>query len=231
MEAAAGKKTVTRPVKASTSPEAFPDPADVKHQPAPEFAVLEKKPVVKLPTKPAAGDVKEAAFENGKLGSSELRTEKASEAVISENMGITVHDTESSARDPKSLIFNPQSSILNSQSGSVLLAFAGDPVSLGMIGLDAVGPDLVEARILSLPEPVYPVLSRKRGEEGRVIIQVEISAEGKVLKAGVTSSSSYPRLDSAALKAIQNAAFAPAIEYGVPVESTTKVAYRFQLKP
>jgi TonB family protein len=113
---------------------------------------------------------------------------------------------------------------------SSLLAFAGDPTALGMLARDALGPDLVEAQILSLPEPAYPVLCRKRGEEGRVVIEIEISAKGKVLKARVTSSSSYSRLDSAALKAIQGAAFAPATEYRVPVESTTKVAYRFELE-
>lgn len=228
IEATTGKKTVTPPVQASTKPEAFPNPANVKPQPSPELVTLEKKPVVKLSTRPAAGDVREAVFEEGKPDFSELRAEEAPDAVNSENMGITVHDTESSTQDSQSLVVNSQFSVLNSQS--TLLAFAGDPLSFGMIGLDAVRPDLIEARVLSLPEPVYPVLSRKRGEEGRVIIQVEISAEGKVLKAQISRSSSYSRLDSAALKAIQDAVFAPAIEHGAPVESLTKVAYRFELE-
>ena len=130
----------------------------------------------------------------------------------------------------QTLVVNSQFSILNSQSASALLAFAGDPVTLGMIVPDTLGPDLVEAEILSLPEPDYPVLSRKRGEEGRVVIELEISARGKVLKAEVANSSSYPRLDRAALEAVKAAIFGPAIEYGRPVESVTKVAYRFELK-
>jgi protein TonB len=111
-----------------------------------------------------------------------------------------------------------------------MLAFAGDPASLGMLARGALGPDLTEAEALVLPEPVYPVLSRKRGEEGRVVIELEISAKGKVLKAEVANSSSYPKLDRAALEAVKNAAFTPATEFGVKVESTTKVAYRFELK-
>jgi len=113
---------------------------------------------------------------------------------------------------------------------NAMLAFAGDPAALGMMVPDILGPDLIEAEIMALPEPVYPVLSRKRGEQGRVVIEVEISAEGKVLKARITSSSSYPRLDSAALEAVKTAIFGPAIEYGRPVVSMTKVAYRFELE-
>ncbi|MDF1527471.1 MAG: TonB family protein, partial [bacterium] len=66
-----------------------------------------------------------------------------------------------------------------------LLAFAGDPAALGMLTRDALGPDLVQARILFLPEPLYPVLSRKRGEEGRVVLEVTISAQGAVRRAQV----------------------------------------------
>jgi protein TonB len=128
---------------------------------------------------------------------------------------------EFAARNPKPETQNPS---------NALLAFAGDPASLGMMAMGALGNGLVKAEALSLPEPVYPVLSRKRGEEGRVIIELEISAEGKVLKAEVANSSSYPRLDRAALEAVKKAAFSPATEYGRPVESELKVAYRFKLE-
>ncbi len=123
---------------------------------------------------------------------------------------------------------NPERGTRN--SSDALLAFAGDPASLGMMALDALGNGLVKAEALSLPEPVYPVLSRKRGEEGRVIIELEISAEGKVLKAEVANSSSYPRLDRAALEAVKKAAFYPATEYGRPIDSKREIAFRFELE-
>ena len=113
---------------------------------------------------------------------------------------------------------------------SSLLAFAGDPAALGMLARDALGPDLVEAQILSLPEPMYPVLSRKRGEEGRVMLEVTISAEGGVRSAEIQTSSSYSRLDRAALDAVKMATFRPATEFGRPVESVKKVAFRFRLE-
>ena len=123
---------------------------------------------------------------------------------------------------------NPEPGTRN--SADALLAFAGDPASLGMMALDALGKGLVKAEALSLPEPVYPVLSRKRGEEGRVVIELEISAGGKVLKAEVANSSSYPRLDRAALEAVKKAAFYPATEYGRPIESKREIAFRFELE-
>ena len=113
---------------------------------------------------------------------------------------------------------------------SPLLAFAGDPVSLGMIVHEAMVPDLVQAQILFLPEPAYPVLCRKRGEEGRVVIEIEISAKGKVLKAEVANSSSYAKLDRAAQKAVERGSFIPAMEFGRPVESQRTVAYVFRLE-
>ncbi|MCJ7500858.1 energy transducer TonB, partial [bacterium] len=111
-----------------------------------------------------------------------------------------------------------------------LLAFAGDPAALGMIVHDALGPDLMEAQILFLPEPAYPVLCRKRGEEGRVMLEITISAEGGVRSAEIQTSSSYSRLDRAALDAAKMAIFRPATEFGVPVQSERTIAYRFELE-
>jgi protein TonB len=133
-------------------------------------------------------------------------------------------------REDYVLARNPQSSILNSQSAISMLAFAGAPPVLGMIIPEDHGPVHLDAQIISLPEPEYPVLSRKRGEEGRVVVEVTISAQGKVRRAQVVDSSSHTRLDLAALKAVEAATFSPATKYGTPMESMTKVAYRFELK-
>lgn len=111
-----------------------------------------------------------------------------------------------------------------------LLAFAGDPASLGIVGASPRIEGSSEARILMLPEPVYPVFSRKRGEEGRVVLELQISAEGTVLGAKIITSSSYSRLDRAAVAAVVKASFVPARAHGSPVESVTKVAYRFELE-
>ncbi len=48
--------------------------------------------------------------------------------------------------------------------------------------------------------PVYPLFSRKRGEEGKAVILVTIQS-GRVRDAEVERSSGSTRLDAAALKA------------------------------
>ena len=105
----------------------------------------------------------------------------------------------------------------------------GDPVAAGIIPMTE-GDNILAAKILSLPEPVYPTLSRRRGEEGRVVIKIRVSAQGAVRGAQIETSSSYPRLDRAALEAANMAQFSSALEYGRPVESERIVAYRFELE-
>jgi protein TonB len=114
-------------------------------------------------------------------------------------------------------------------STNAMLAFVGDPVAAGIIPMTE-GDNILVAKILSLPEPVYPTLSRRRGEEGRVVIKIRVSAQGAVRGAQIETSSSYPRLDRAALEAVHMAQFSPALEYGRQVESERIVAYRFELE-
>jgi TonB family protein len=114
-------------------------------------------------------------------------------------------------------------------STNAMLAFVGDPVAAGIIPVTD-GSNLLAAKILSLPEPSYPTLSRRRGEVGRVVVKLHISAKGEVRRAEIHTSSSYPRLDRAALAAVNMAQFSPALEYGRPVESVRIVAYKFELE-
>lgn len=86
------------------------------------------------------------------------------------------------------------------------------------------------ARILSLSKPVYPVLSRRAGEEGKVVVEVRVGPDGGILGAEVIESSSHSRLDRAALKAAGQVSFRPATESGAPVESRMSVAYHFRLE-
>lgn len=81
-----------------------------------------------------------------------------------------------------------------------------------------------------VPEPVYPSYSRKHGEEGVVMIVVDIDRMGRGSKIEVLRSSGYRRLDMSAVTAIGRARFLPAKRGGVPVPSRKKLAVRFFLK-
>ena len=117
-----------------------------------------------------------------------------------------------------------------SNSQTPRIAFAGDLYSLGRILDGAHGPAFIQAEVSQLTEPAYPVLSRKRGEEGRVVMEVQINAEGGVQQSRIITSSSYETLDRAALKAMGKAVFRPATRNGMPVESERTVAYTFRLE-
>ncbi|MBN1382783.1 MAG: energy transducer TonB [Deltaproteobacteria bacterium] len=79
-------------------------------------------------------------------------------------------------------------------------------------------------------KPAYPNISRRRGEEGKVTIQVEIGADGRPGKITIVRSSGHSRLDQAALQACKRAVFVPAIKGGKTVASTRSVLIRFKLE-
>lgn len=89
---------------------------------------------------------------------------------------------------------------------------------------------MVEARYLTGSMPVYPVISRRLGEEGTTILTVWISAKGAVVKMGIYKSSGYPRLDKAALTAVKDWKFAPRTYDGVAVDSTSRLPIMWKLE-
>jgi len=79
------------------------------------------------------------------------------------------------------------------------------------------------------PVPEYPRMSQRRGEQGRVVVRVLISAEGRVVQASVRSSSGHERLDDAALKAVRTARFKPYTENGRAYQAMADIPFDFVL--
>jgi protein TonB len=83
---------------------------------------------------------------------------------------------------------------------------------------------------LANPAPVYPTLSRRLGEEGTVVLRVQIDSEGLARTVELAQSSGYPRLDQAALEAVRRWRFAPAQRDGRAVEAWVRVPIVFRLQ-
>lgn len=83
---------------------------------------------------------------------------------------------------------------------------------------------------LNNPEPQYPYESRRRGEEGRVILNVRVTAEGTAASVEVDKSSGYRRLDMTARKTVSRWKFIPAKQNNVAVEASAKVTIIFKLR-
>jgi protein TonB len=83
-------------------------------------------------------------------------------------------------------------------------------------------------RPLSLDKPEYTEEARAASIEGKVRVQLTVSAEGVVTDAKILESLD-PGLDQAALTAVRAATFEPAVHCGKPVEATFVVSIRFSL--
>lgn len=83
---------------------------------------------------------------------------------------------------------------------------------------------------LNNPEPPYPYESRRRGEEGRVILNVRVAADGTASSVEVDKSSGYRRLDMTARRTVSRWTFIPAKQNNAAVEAWTKVTILFQLR-
>ena len=81
-----------------------------------------------------------------------------------------------------------------------------------------------------LSPPSYPPLSRRLGEEGKLVLRVELNKNGHVSTASVIESSSYKRLDDAALAVVKTWRCNPAIRNGQPVRAIALQPFNFVLQ-
>jgi protein TonB len=91
-----------------------------------------------------------------------------------------------------------------------------------------VGGDVREPRKLVDVAPVYPLLARKAGVTGIVIIEATIDPRGRVVNATVLKGA--PMLDEAALEAVGKWVYAPTLLNGAPTPVIMTVTVRFMLK-
>lgn len=83
---------------------------------------------------------------------------------------------------------------------------------------EPVAPPRSDASFLNNPAPRYPPESRRRREEGRVLLDVFILADGTVGEITLKRSSGYPRLDESALDAVRRWRYVPAKRGTVPID-------------
>jgi protein TonB len=69
---------------------------------------------------------------------------------------------------------------------------------------------LFNADYLDNPQPIYPAMSRRQGETGRVLLRVYVSADGKAERVELKTSSGFERLDQSAREAVTRWRFVPA---------------------
>lgn len=77
--------------------------------------------------------------------------------------------------------------------------------------------------------PVYPAQARRRNQQGQVLVEVRLDAEGEQREVRVVQSSGFTSLDRAALEAVADWKFQPELLAGQPTPSRVQIPIDFAL--
>ena len=80
------------------------------------------------------------------------------------------------------------------------------------------GPQTLSAAqvgYLNAPSPIYPMRSKRAGDQGTVMVKVLVDTNGRPSQVVLQTSSGHPELDESALSAVRAARFRPFMDAGV----------------
>jgi TonB family protein len=78
-------------------------------------------------------------------------------------------------------------------------------------------------------DPYYPAFSRRAGEQGAVVVRLLINESGEVYETALVQSSTFQRLDRAAIEIGKRYKFKPLLVNGTPVKISTNLLIKFNL--
>jgi len=79
-------------------------------------------------------------------------------------------------------------------------------------------------------KPRYPAGARRRGEEGAVVLNVQINSDGRSIRVTIDKSSGSAELDQAAKRSVQKARFIPGKKDGRAIDSEARLTIIFKLR-
>ena len=87
-----------------------------------------------------------------------------------------------------------------------------------------------DADYLQNPKPAYPSMSKRLGEQGKVVVRVLIGLDGTAQKAEIKQSSGFERLDQSAVTTVLRWRYMPGKRAGVPETMWFNVPINFVLE-
>lgn len=93
-----------------------------------------------------------------------------------------------------------------------------------------VARDDLSSSMIHAPPPRYPHESRRKREQGTVVLAVTLGTDGSVEDIRIARSSGYSRLDDAALGAVRKWRWSPTLSGGVAVRVRGTVEIPFVLR-
>ena len=119
----------------------------------------------------------------------------------------------------------PRPGVANGAAEPQSAPSGGGAVAVGVTAAPSVDPNFPR------PDPVYPLASRMRGEQGIVAVSIVVGPDGRVQAVRILRSSGYPALDESARRAILTSwRFRPAMRQGEPVSGTIDTSIQFNLQ-
>ena len=79
------------------------------------------------------------------------------------------------------------------------------------------------------PHPPYPLIARKKGFEGKLILEVLVNEDGSVRSTSIRESSGYEILDTVSKETVEKWTFIPAKKMGRAVKDNIQVPIKFIL--
>ncbi|MDI6777335.1 MAG: energy transducer TonB [Syntrophales bacterium] len=111
------------------------------------------------------------------------------------------------------------------------LSMADAPAPVERASPETAGEALAVPRYGENPPPVYPMIARRKGYEGVVLLSVEVLSNGRAGHVKIEKSTGYAVLDTSALKAVKEWKFEPARRMGTLVTVWVNVPVKFVLLP
>lgn len=129
------------------------------------------------------------------------------------------------AEEQIAAVAEPQPVVTPAVVAAPKAAPAAAPAAPGPVSV----PNL-NTNLLSGAPPAYPNASRRKREQGTVVLRLVISEDGRVVSAVVSRSSGFAALDEAAVAAVRKWRWSPTMSDGRAVSITGLVQIPFVLK-
>jgi len=94
---------------------------------------------------------------------------------------------------------------------------------------EKIEPPKFGVAYLQNPQPEYPRMSKRLGEEGRVLLHVIVDTQGNPTEVTLKKTSGHERLDGAAIEAVKGWRFIPAMKNSVALIAAVDVPVKFSL--
>jgi protein TonB len=147
------------------------------------------------------------------------------QALLPPPMPLAIEDSRPATNAPTGLVADP----------APLPAITAPVIPVPVKPTPVAAPTQIElpssdAAYLQNPAPVYPAISQRMGEQGKVVIRVLIGMDGTAQQAQVQQSSGFDRLDRAALTTVMHWRYVPGKRAGVPEAMWFNVPINFVLE-